>query len=43
MIKYKNEVQFLRDKMTCMEQTHHNLMASKEKYIKSLEQNLFEK
>jgi len=43
MMKYKNEAQFLRDKMECMEQTHRNLMETKDKTIKSLEQNLFEK
>lgn len=42
MIKYKNEAQFLRDKMECMEQTHRNLMETKDKTIKYLEQNLFE-
>tara|TARA_R110000824_G_scaffold300825_1_gene488860 strand:+ start:3364 stop:3909 length:546 start_codon:yes stop_codon:yes gene_type:complete len=42
MIKYKNEVEFLRDKMECMEQTHRNLMETKDKTIKCLEHDLFE-
>ena len=43
MMKYKNEAQYLRDKMECKEETHRNLMETKDKTIKSLEQNLFEK
>ena len=43
MIKYKNEAQFLREKMESMEETHRNFIDIKDKTIKSLEQNLFEK
>ena len=43
MIKYKNEAQFLRDKMESMENKHRNLLDTKDKTIKSLEQNLFDK
>jgi predicted nucleic acid-binding Zn-ribbon protein len=42
MIKYKNEAQFLRDKMEHMENTHRSLMETKDNHIKCLEQNLME-
>jgi len=36
MIKYKNEAQFLRDKMECMEQKNKVILEEKEKYIQVL-------
>ena len=36
MIKYKNEAQFLRDKMDCMEKNNKVILQEKDKYIKIL-------